>query len=382
MKIGILTQPIINNYGGILQAWALQNVLKQMGHDPTMIRFCRMEHYHSFEMRLQCIKRFFKNCVRVVLGRHWYSLPNEVQTSYISQNTKYFVDKYITPISHLIISPSQLKAYCNSEKFDAYIVGSDQVWRPMYSPKITNFFLDFTKNQEVKRIAYAASFGTNQWEFTATDTKKCAKLARRFDGISVREDSGIRLCKEHLEVNAIQVLDPTLLLKKNDYEELVTKENESPHLGNLFCYVLDKTEEKNNIITTVANKIGLTPFSTMPSRIFSMGNYHKNKVDCVYPAVTAWLRSFIDAKFVLTDSFHGCAFSILFNKPFIAIGNIQRGQSRFNSLLKLFNLESRLCMNIDQIILELEKPINWESVNEILDREKKKSIQFLCKNIE
>ncbi|MBR5971918.1 MAG: hypothetical protein IK017_04625 [Paludibacteraceae bacterium] len=100
-----------------------------------------------------------------------------MQTSHIRKNTKYFVDKYITPISLLIISPSQLKAYCDSEKFDAYIVGSDQVWRPIYSPKITNFFLDFTANQEVKRIAYAASFGTDQWEFSATDTKKCAKLA-------------------------------------------------------------------------------------------------------------------------------------------------------------------------------------------------------------
>lgn len=381
MRIGILTQPLQNNYGGILQAWALQNVLKQMGHAPTMIRFCRMEHYHSFEMRMQCIKRFIRNCVKVVLGRPWYSLPNQEQTSHISQNTKHFVDKYITPISHLIISPSQLKAYCNSEEFDAYIVGSDQVWRPLYSPKITNFFLDFTVNQELKRIAYAASFGTDQWEFTSTDTKKCAKLAQKFDGISVREDSGIRLCKEHLGIDAIQVLDPTLLLDKKDYIQLIDKENETRHTGNLFCYILDNTPTKQETINTLAKEKGLVPFTTMPLKRFTKENFKTNADDCIFPKVTEWLRSFVDAEFVVTDSFHGCVFSIIFNKPFIALGNKSRGQARFLSLLKIFNLEERLCTSEEEIQETFIKTIDWTTVNLKVKEWREHSFEFLKKNL-
>jgi len=377
MKIGILTQPLQNNYGGILQAWALQNVLKQMGHNPIMIQFCRMEHYHSFEMRLQCIKRFIWNCVKVVEGRQWYSLPNQVQTSYIRKNTKYFVDKYITPISHLIVSPSQLKAYCDSEKFDAYIVGSDQVWRPMYSPKISNFFLDFTDDWKVKRIAYAASFGTDQWELSATDTKECAKLAQKFYAISVREDSGIRLCKEHLGVDVIQVLDPTLLLDKEDYIQLIDKENEPRHTGNLFCYILDNTPKKQETIQNFAKEKGLVPFTTMPPKRFTQENFKTNADDCVFPRVTEWLRSFMDAEFVVTDSFHGCVFSIIFNKPFVALGNESRGQARFLSLLKIFNLEDRLCFSEEEILKTSSKTIDWIKVNNKITEWKELSFDFL-----
>ncbi len=379
MKTAILTQPLHNNYGGILQAWALQKVLKQLGYHAILIQFCKMQNYHSFEMMVLSIKRFIKNCIKIILGRKWYTISNHEQDTYIRQNTKYFIDKYITPITPLINSPSELRRYCDTSKFDAYIVGSDQVWRPIYSPKISNFFLDFTKDKLVKRVAYAASFGTEQWEFSVTDTKKCAKLAQKFDAISVREDSGIKLCRKHLGVDAIQVLDPTLLLEKNFYEELVTNENEPQRPGNLFCYVLDKGEAKDNLIKTIANRIGMIPFTTMPAKSFSTDNYKKNKAECVYPTVTAWLRSFMDAEFVLTDSFHGCVFSIIFNKPFVALGNASRGQSRFTSLLNLFGLENRLCTTEEDIMEAYQTPIDWDSVNQKKTEWKDISIQFLKK---
>ena len=140
MKTAILTQPLHNNYGGILQTWALQNVLKQLGHHVFMIQFCKKEYYHSSEENIIRIKRFLKNCIKVMLGRKWHTISNHEQDTYIRQNTKYFIDKYITPITPLINSPSELRRYCHTSKFDAYIVGSDQVWRPLYSPKISNFF--------------------------------------------------------------------------------------------------------------------------------------------------------------------------------------------------------------------------------------------------
>ena len=98
--------------------------------------------------------------------------------------------------------------------FDAFVVGSDQVWRPRYNAYIPNLFLDFTEGMSVKRIAYAASFGTDQWEFSAEQTTISSFLAKKFDIVSVREASGIQLCKQNLGVDAIQVLDPSLLLRR------------------------------------------------------------------------------------------------------------------------------------------------------------------------
>lgn len=121
-----------------------------------------------------------------------------------------------------IDSTSSLRKYFKKNRYDAVIVGSDQTWRPKYSPNIYDFYLDFiSKDKRIKRIAYASSFGVDDWEYSAEETKKCAKLSKLFDGISVREQSGIDLCKDHLGVDSELALDPTLLLNKDDYVTLI-----------------------------------------------------------------------------------------------------------------------------------------------------------------
>ena len=119
-----------------------------------------------------------------------------------------------------------MKAYTSQYRFDAYVVGSDQVWRPTYNlgDKLFDMYLAFADGQQVKRLSYAASFGVDKWEYSDDQTRICSELAKQFDAISVREKSGVKLCADNLGVDAIHVLDPTMLLDPSDYNKLIGKQ--------------------------------------------------------------------------------------------------------------------------------------------------------------
>ena len=264
--------------------------------------------------------------------------------------------------------------------YDAYVVGSDQCWRPQYNAFLSSMFLDFAKEEKVKRIAYAASFGTNQWEFTQEMTSICSPLAQKFDFVSVREDSGVKLCKEHLGVNAVHVLDPTLLLTKEDYILLIEAEKEPKAKGTLFNYILDPDAAKSAFINNVAKEKGLATFQVLPKCQAETRTKEdvKNRIeDCIFPGVTTWLRAFMDAEMTIVDSFHGMVFSIIFNKPFWVIGNANRGISRFTSLLKLFHLEDRLLDANKLQEVDINRPVDWSSVNAILQQKRNECINLL-----
>jgi polysaccharide pyruvyl transferase WcaK-like protein len=376
MKIGILTQPLNTNYGGLLQNYALQTVLKQMGHKvwtvdrpiseiPIFIKFLSITN--RLLLRILYLKP--------TLIRIW---PTDKEHNIIAHNTNRFIKENISTTKKI----GSLKRYAPLKyyNFSAYIVGSDQVWRPKYLPCITNYFLDFIDIKDrLKRIAYAASFGVDNWEFSPKQTTQCASLAKKFDAISVREDSAVRLCKEYLEVDAIHVLDPTMLLKREDYIKLVEKDNIPKSEGTLLTYVLDKSAENAEIIKRLAKIIDLTPFSVMPEKTFSeVGKRYIE--DCIFPPVTEWIRGFMDADYVVTDSFHGTVFSIIFNKPFISIGNTGRGLTRFTSLLKMFGLEKRLILSSDELTLEIITDIiDFDRINQIWDNEQQRAYKFLDK---
>ena len=140
MKIGILTQPLINNYGGILQCFAIQTILKRLGHDVWVIR----RTYKGKRLSIiKCLFHYIKQIIKVFLGRKFVKLLSPKKVSYVKRNTKYFISEYINPKTEIITTTEHLKDYHLTNKFDAYVVGSDQVWRPIYSPCITNYFLDF-----------------------------------------------------------------------------------------------------------------------------------------------------------------------------------------------------------------------------------------------
>lgn len=372
MKIGIVTLPFNWNYGGILQTYALQQALKDLGHEPVTIN--RDTVLTSFKLKVLLIIR--RSILRIfgkkVIVRPW---PTKTEEKIIRQHTDKFIIENIAT-THLLKSEGEF-ANLTKYNFEAFIVGSDQVWRPKYSPVLENHFLGFLdKKSTVKRIAYAASFGVDKWEFSEQQTLSCSELAGIFNAISVREDSGINLCEKYLNVKAKQVLDPTMLINKEKYIELVEKENLAPFSGKLFNYVLDITPEKSKFIKNVADRLGLVAFSSTAGSFRDLGR--KRLKECIFPPVTQWIRGFMDAEFVITDSFHGTVFSIIFNKRFIAIGNATRGMTRFTSLLKTFGLEERLILEINEHALQIaDSPIDFKKVNEILETERDKSITFL-----
>lgn len=374
MKIAILTQALGFNFGGILQAFALQKALSNLGHEAVTVNTPRKqtggkEKVKSVVKRL--IMTYFQG--KPVKIRAW---PNRREKQIISQNTSRFIKEHIQ-LTELIDSPDKFQNL-NKQRFQAFIVGSDQVWRPKYSPWLPGFFLAFLSEKDpARRIAYAASFGVDHWEYTPEQTNSFALLAKKFHAISVREDSAIELCKKHLGVNAVHLVDPTLLLPKEEYIKLIEKDGVEPTDGKLMAYILDKSEEKKKILEKASTALGLKSFFVMPSKRFDEPG-RKKVTECVFPPVTAWLRGFMDAEYVVTDSFHGVVFSIIFNKPFIALGNQRRGLARFTSLLKMFDLEERLILSPENLTTTLlTKPIDWEKVNAEVNARKQEAIQFL-----
>lgn len=353
-----------------MQNYALQKVLKELGREPVTINY-------NYIVKLPLATRpliYLKNIVlRYILKKEVTVFPDialnklrKVQR----QKTDLFIKGYIDCI--YIKSTKQL----NSKEYKCLIVGSDQIWRHAYNerfPGVSNSFLDFAKDWNVKRIAYAASFGTDEWEYNEEETKICSELAQKFDAISVREASAVNICKKRLGVDAMHVLDPTMLLTAEDYKKLFIDAGTPQCPGNLMCYILDPSNETNNIIKLVAKSHKLISFHTN-SRVEDDNAPIEERIQ---PSVESWLRGFHDAQYVITDSFHACVFSILFNKPFIVYGNKARGMARFNSLLSIFNLQDRLVATPQEAETVINKAINWEEVNNILEEWREKSNKIL-----
>ena len=356
MKIGILTQRLHNNFGGLLQNFALQQTLKKLGHQPITIDFRPRNNVLWFLLvQLKTLVLFFIPGKRRPFGK-WKKRDMR------DENISLFVSKYIDA-THRI--QKLLSIIVPMYKFNAIIVGSDQVWRPKYNT-IENTFLAFVKSKNVKKIAYAASFGVSNWEFTKQQTEKCGMLAQKFDAISVRENSGVHLCNKYLKVTAEETLDPTLLLSKEDYSQLCShiEPNKKPFLA---AYVLDLTDAKKAAIEFFAKS------KNIETLIFSAES-------SVTLTVQEWLSMYRDAEYIITDSFHGTVFSIINRKPFISIVNFERGADRFVSLLSKFDLEYRM-MNEKEIMEFEEKPIDWHTVSSIIETKKRDSIEFLKNNL-
>lgn len=380
MKIGILTQPLHSNYGGLLQNYALQQTLVRAGHEVETIDWGGGSGLHEtlYRIKIRVLHTLFPNKYPQLKYR-----PNKKERAIIQRNTNHFINTYINH-TEAMHSYEEFVKQASKGKYDAYVVGSDQCWRPCYNAFLPSMFLDFVQDKQVKRIAYAASFGTDKWEFTPQQTAVCVPLAKKFDMVSVREDSGVKLCKEHLGVDAVHVLDPTMLLTKEEYIQLIEKEKEPKSNGTLFNYILDPDAKKSVFIQKVAKAKGLKAFQVLPKCQTETRTKEdvKNRIgDCVFPGVTTWLRAFMEADMTIVDSFHGMVFSIIFNKPFWAIGNVSRGMSRFTSLLKMFHLEDRLldADNLDDV--DFSKPIDWTMVNGILEEKRRECKKLLLTNL-
>jgi hypothetical protein len=374
MKIGVLTLPLHNNFGGILQAYALQKALRGLGYKAVLID--RLKYvsagpwYKKYPIYLKraILKHLLRKDIIVKVDAETNRVPKS-----IARNTDKFIDKHIKRVL--------TKDFANiAEKdFNAIIVGSDQIWRPKYFfSTIENAYLDFAKEWSIKRIAYAASFGTDEWEYSDEQTANCAELLKKFNAVSVRESSAVELCKKRLGIKAEHVLDPTMLLDKEQYAKLFAKAKTAKSEGNLFCYILDKNTDKHTIIDAIAKEKELIPFYVNSK----YENPNAPLEERIQQPVEKWLRAFHDAEFVITDSFHACVFSIIFNKPFVVYGNKERGFARFESLLKMFGLNERLISSLNEIYTIAASPIDWSKVNNIHKKLKEESLLFLKKNLE
>lgn len=355
MKIGILTLPLHTNYGGILQAFALQTYLKNRGHEVVLID-----------------RRWNKDYLSRI--KHFLKFQKRSDYKKISVNTSRFINTHINPKTKPISSESQLKKVVSEYQFDLIVVGSDQVWRLDYTKEFSdNFFLNFIENKKTLKASYSASFGEDYWDQPAETTKKISGYLKQFDIVSVREDSAVKLCKEYFNVKAEHHVDPTMLLSTKDYTNLIHAEKTNKNENDILVYMLDITDDRKEAIKLVSNQLNSTPFY-----INVKSKNPKDKIeDRICPKVTNWIQGFYDAKFVITDSFHGCVFSIIFNKPFVAYGNKERGLTRFISVLKMFGLEKRLILNKDELNSSLVKEkIDWNRVNDILSIQQSKSDDF------
>ncbi|MEE1226669.1 MAG: polysaccharide pyruvyl transferase family protein [Bacteroidales bacterium] len=376
MKIGILTLCLHNNYGGILQAYALQKVLQQMGHDVTLIdksRFIKLPLF-SFSRYYLYFKRLI---LKIISDRslpvRWDKKRND-DMAIMSTNTYPFILKNIKRIE-----ANNNYSNIKQDDFDAFVVGSDQVWRPKYFGQaiIPCAYLSFAKEWNVKRISYAASFGTEDWEYTEEQTAECKELIQLFDAISVRESSAVELCEKHFDTSAIHVLDPTMLLDASDYIKLFEEAHAPQSPGLLMCYILDENKEKQEVVSFIEQTLHLKSFSVNSKYEVADAPLEER----IQPPVEVWLRGFNDAEFVITDSFHACVFSILFEKPFIVYGNKNRGMARFHSLLSIFGLENRLITNSEDALRVINEHINWEAVNVKKKEWQEKSLNFLKTNL-
>lgn len=366
MKIGVLTLPFNLNYGGYLQSYALMTILKQLGHNPILLYYRWPKR--PFKKRFVY---FFKSIGKLILQFKYRTFVMNAELEYRRSGKLImnFVDSEIYPKTAPIYSSKELRFKTNQLKLDAIIVGSDQVWRPAYVPSIENYFLSFLSDNDNKlRISYAASFGTISPEYNKKQIEQCRKLYSKFNYISVREESAIDVIKSFNweSYNKVEVvLDPTMLLKKEEYEKFINKTYDKNYI---FKYVLDN----NTYIEESCIKM---------SELLNISNIKDCKPIGQYKiSIEDWLSNIYNASYIITDSFHGTVFSILFNKPFILIINSDRGKDRFDTILKRFGLKSRVLLNnnIEDII---KNKIDWELINQILDRERVQSLQFLKQSL-
>lgn len=387
-KIALLTLPLHSNYGGILQCYALQTVLERMGCEVTVLN----RRWGSGDLTiglflLRClsvIKCIFR-CY-VLRQKHWVVMkpwageyvPN-VQDAYsvsARSSLTQFVDKHLH-LTPPLCSSGDLRKSDASVLADAFIVGSDQVWREACTPKITDFFLGFLPNSDIRpRVAYAASFGLETVEISSGNLSKCKKLVQKFSSVSVREHSAVELAKSVLCVDAQFVLDPTLLLSAEDYRA-IAKSRSSQRQG-LVAYILDGNESKIRVVRDVARSLSL--------HVQEINLVPKGEAGALVDMLPmeSWLDAFAQADFVVTDSFHGCVFSIINRKPFIAIANRERGLTRFVSLLSQLGLMDRLVFSEEEYCQkkgELLASFDYATVEQKLFQAQNVSYSFLRESL-
>lgn len=353
MKIALLNLPIDDNYGGNLQRFALVKVLESMGNDVTHLLVMRKFTLLKWRVIPAVVWRLVKRCFfrrKIPILAECLSQKKNLENF---NRIKPFYGKYIKHTEPI----TDVKTLKEFKCFDAYIVGSDQVWRKkIVQPFPLKIFLWNYLPSTAKKIAYAVSLGNSEPELDKVQAESLKKYYSQFSAVSVREKSGLDVLAHYgwTSPKAEWLVDPTLLLTKDDYLDVIKNADTKRMDGEMFCYILDSNEEKMDFIKREANSRNMKSFITGLHEI----------------SIEQWLRNFADAKFIVTDSYHGFVFSMIFNKPVKLFFNDFRGNARFESLFDLLKISK------DQVNFD------WEKINNILSIQRNKSLDWLKKALE
>ncbi|WP_149304355.1 polysaccharide pyruvyl transferase family protein [Pareuzebyella sediminis] len=369
MRIGILTfWESQDNYGQQLQAFALQTYLQNMGNEVFLIKYRRIASVQHRTLT-ERIKNFN---LKKFLEARFPSLKSRTDSKpKIDRHFDSFRKTHINFSDITYDSLEELNA--NPPKADVYICGSDQVWNNSFSVSCEAFLLGFG-DATTKRIAYAASFGMK--ELPLETEQLFNEHIHNFDAVGVREKSGLNICKTLGYPSAIWVPDPTMLFKKQDWLNLFPngKAEEKKADKRLFLYTLGNSpiNERESYIDFANNLEDVEVFHVSANNDFS-GN--------AYPSIPDWIHTLSDADFVITNSFHGTLFSILFNKNFVVLPNTgsKAGMNeRVISLLEKVGLSGRISHEFDEKNLNslLFDRIDWREVNGKIENWKSKTDDF------
>lgn len=343
MNISVITYHYSNNKGAFLQTYALCRFLKENGHSVQIVDIRQEEGTN-----LGFLGRKAKD---IIVG---YRLHKDMSDFY-------------PPLTKRYTTIEQLKQ--NPPVSDCYIVGSDQVWNPNISKELMlAYFLDFG-DVNVRRVSYASSFGLSEWTIVDKSLNNhLSELLRAFSSLSVREIQGQQLCKSVFGLEPNVVLDPTFL--NNNYYEIYKPQKIRKEI---VCYKLNKTVD----FWENAPKVGKA--LDMPLLLLNY-NYPKNGYRyCFPPSLKTWLKKIEEASFVLTDSFHGIALSIINRKNFVAILNHNDRDSRLINLMTIMCLTDRMFNSIEEMLQtdKWKESIDYDAIEPIIQKAITKSQRYL-----
>lgn len=357
-KIGILTFHNADNYGALLQAYALKKTLNNMGNDTHIINyFCPklQKDYKLVNFGHRSFISILKQIVKFVF------LPLSI---YIRSRFSSFRKQYL--INGNPIYPNTIDCILND--YDIFIAGSDQVFNPNITGFDSNYFLAFNKDRN-KNFSYAASFGLSLNDLSDKEKQFFKQNMLNFKQLSFREQQGKEISNIINGHDCEVSLDPTLLLTKNDWEKIAIPPKQKKYI---LLYLMSKDSNIISFAKKLAKKtkcklIFISPALDLKNRVPA---YH------VYPTPQEWLGYFLNAKYIVTNSFHGLAFSINFNKDFFVdlLPPPSKVNSRLENLLDLTGLRGRLI----SAGANLDTPApDWAEVNAKLAAEKEKSLSYL-----
>lgn len=346
MKIGILSQSMGRNYGGVLQQYALSKYLESLGHNVIILN--RQPNNGG------AFKRAILHCLKHVGVKRF-------QTSGTTEgNINRFINSKFT-ISKPLYSGSSLSKECNKEHLNAVIYGSDQIWRRAFELRYGLDYFGASTPLSIRQIAYAPSFGLDVWEYTVKETANIKETLSNFYAISSREESGVKLISDFLGLKASLVCDPTMLLEKEHYEKLTPYQ--SPQNSYCFVYWLGDKESMDSVINDYINR-------GEKKEIIAINLRDRKEL----PGIEQWLGYIKNAEYVITDSFHGTVFAMLFKKQFEVHCNKSGGYGRIQTLLGQLGLTKKLS--------DLQAPVDYSKVDDAVMAFRYHSQDYLIKALQ